>query len=153
MGPVCTTPTRWVALVSATYRSLRPRGEASSISAGSAMSTESNSRPLACRTVSTTTGLVRSGSAPTAVSGSTVVTARASWSSRAGGTITASLPSPVWPASVTAALATASARSSSLACCRHGATPASRTERGTSRAGSMAASTSAATSMTSAGVR
>jgi len=37
-----------VVRVSATYGSARPRGEACSIPAGSTMTTESNSSPLAC---------------------------------------------------------------------------------------------------------
>src|SRR6266545_7736798 len=40
-GPQWTTPSRWVALVIATYRSLRPRGDSPRIWAGSAISTES----------------------------------------------------------------------------------------------------------------
>src|SRR3984957_6228887 len=67
-GPGWTTPSRWVALVIATYRSLRPRGDSPRIWAGSAISTESNSSPLAWLTVSTTTCLSRSGPSTSAAS-------------------------------------------------------------------------------------
>src|SRR2546423_174687 len=44
-GPGCTIPSRWVARVSATYRSLRPRGDSARIAAGSPTTTLSNSNP------------------------------------------------------------------------------------------------------------
>src|SRR5664279_444850 len=59
-GPVCSTPSCWVALVSATYRSLSPRSDSVRMPFGSATITRSNSRPFASRTVSTETPSRRS---------------------------------------------------------------------------------------------
>ena len=91
-SPGMTSPSLRVVRVSATYRSARPRGDACSIPAGSTMTTESNSSPLACSGVRTATGASRSGPGgrPSAVAVS---------STRADGAITATRPAPISSAS------------------------------------------------------
>src|SRR6266480_3026943 len=151
-SPSWTTPSRWVALVMATYRSLSPDAESATIRAGSATRTESNSSPRTCLTLSTTTGRSRDGSSST-TSGTPTPTARVSSSSLSAGTMTARLPDPITADSsrVSSPRNDPSSPGGAWAC--HGLIPVSLTGRGGCRLGSMASSTSAATSAISAGVR
>ncbi len=129
-----------VARVSATYSTRSPAGDSSAISAGETTTVASYSSPLASRLPSATTRSPSSASHSRA------------WARRFIATTTPTVPSTC-SSSRAASSRTVAARSPSRTGSKRGTTPVERTAAGDSMPGMASASTLAASSAISAGLR